>query len=94
VAHAVILATQEKEIQRIAVQSQSRQIVCETLSQKNPSQKRAGGVAQVVERLPSKREAEYCKQKPKHSTQPQGLASVSFITTFITCAMERPIVRN
>jgi hypothetical protein len=40
VAHAVILATQEKEIQRIAVQSQSRQIVCETLSQKNPLTKK------------------------------------------------------
>jgi hypothetical protein len=42
----VILATQEAEIRRITFQSQPRQIVCETLSQKNPSQKRAGGVAQ------------------------------------------------
>jgi hypothetical protein len=32
----------------MAVQSQPRQIVHETLSQKNPSQKRAGGVAQGV----------------------------------------------
>jgi hypothetical protein len=30
------------------VQSQPRQTVCKTLSQKNPSQKRAGGVAQGV----------------------------------------------
>jgi hypothetical protein len=30
----VILATQETEIRRIAVQSQPQQIVCETLSQK------------------------------------------------------------
>jgi hypothetical protein len=30
------------------VQSQPGQIVCETLSRKNPSQKRVGGVAQVV----------------------------------------------
>jgi hypothetical protein len=45
----VILATQEAEIRRIAVQSQPRQIVCETLSPKNPSQKRAGRVAQVVD---------------------------------------------
>jgi hypothetical protein len=30
----VILATQEAEIRRIEVQSQPRQIVCETLSQK------------------------------------------------------------
>jgi hypothetical protein len=45
-----ILATQEAKIRRIPVQSQPRQIVWETLSQKkkNPSQKRAGGVAQGV----------------------------------------------
>jgi hypothetical protein len=36
------------EIRRIAVQSQPEQIVRETLSQKNPSPKRAGGVAQGV----------------------------------------------
>jgi hypothetical protein len=44
----VILVTQEAEIRRIPVQSHPRQIVHETLSQKNPSQKRAGGVAQAV----------------------------------------------
>jgi hypothetical protein len=44
----VILATQEAEIRRIVVWSQPRQIVCETLYWKNPSQKRAGGVAQGV----------------------------------------------
>jgi hypothetical protein len=42
----VIPATQEAEIRRIAIGSQPGQIVLETLSQKNPSQKRAGGVAQ------------------------------------------------
>jgi hypothetical protein len=42
----VIPATQEAEIRRIVVQSQPRQIVLETLSQKNPPQKRTGGVAQ------------------------------------------------
>jgi hypothetical protein len=36
----IILATQEAEIRRSAVQSQSRQIACKTLSQKNPSQKK------------------------------------------------------
>jgi hypothetical protein len=41
----VILDTQEAEIRRIMVQSQPRQIVRETLYQKNPPQKRAGGVA-------------------------------------------------
>jgi hypothetical protein len=47
----VILATQEEEIGRIEVGSQPRQIVHETLSQKkkNPSQERAGGVAQDVD---------------------------------------------
>jgi hypothetical protein len=44
----VILATQEAEIRRIEVRSQPRQIVRETSSQKNPSQKRAGGVVQGV----------------------------------------------
>jgi hypothetical protein len=44
----VILATQEAEIRRISVQSHPGQIVHEILSQNNPSQKRAGGVAQGV----------------------------------------------
>jgi hypothetical protein len=44
----VILSTQEAEIRRIAVQNQPGQIVPETLFQKNPSQKRASGVAQGV----------------------------------------------
>jgi hypothetical protein len=39
--------TQEAEIRRISVRSQPKQIVHETLSQKNPSQKSTGGVAQV-----------------------------------------------
>jgi hypothetical protein len=38
----VILATQEVEIRRIMVQSQSKQIVHKTLSQKYPSQKKQG----------------------------------------------------
>jgi hypothetical protein len=36
----LILATQKAEIRRITVQSQPRQIVHETLSQKYPSQKK------------------------------------------------------
>jgi hypothetical protein len=44
----VIIATQEAEIRRIAVQSQPRQIVQQTLSRKYPSQKKIGGVAQGV----------------------------------------------
>jgi hypothetical protein len=41
-----ILATQEAEIRRIEVERHLGKIVHETLSQKNPSQKRAGEVAQ------------------------------------------------
>jgi hypothetical protein len=43
---AVVLATQETEIRRISVQSQSGQTVHETLSQKTLHKKRAGGAAQ------------------------------------------------
>jgi hypothetical protein len=42
----VIPATQEAEIRTVMVRTQPWQIVCETLSRKNPSQKKAGGVAQ------------------------------------------------
>jgi hypothetical protein len=58
----VILATQEAEIRRTTVQSQHRQIVCETLPQKHPSQKRAGGVAQGVG---PELKPQYCKKKKK-----------------------------
>jgi hypothetical protein len=44
----VIPATLEAEIRRIMVQSQPRQIVHKTLSQKYPTQNRAGGVAQSI----------------------------------------------
>jgi hypothetical protein len=44
----VILATQEAEIRKITVQSQPKQIVCETLSPKYPSQRWASGVDHVV----------------------------------------------
>jgi hypothetical protein len=53
----VILAIQETEIRRITVRSQPGQIAHRTRSQKHPTQ-RAGGVAQVVECLPSKHEAQ------------------------------------
>jgi hypothetical protein len=42
----VILATQEAEIRRITVQSQTGQIAHETISQKKNHKKRDGGVAQ------------------------------------------------
>jgi hypothetical protein len=48
----IILATQETEIRKTEVQSQPCQIVQETLSQKYPTQNRAGGVTEVVELPP------------------------------------------
>jgi hypothetical protein len=42
----MILVIQEAVIRRIMVQSQPRQIVCETLPRKIPITKRTGGVAQ------------------------------------------------
>jgi hypothetical protein len=59
----VILAIQEAEIRRTAVRSQPRQIAFKTLSQKNPSQKRAGGEAQGV--VPEFK-PQYCKKKNIH----------------------------
>jgi hypothetical protein len=50
----VISAASGAKIKKITVPSQLGQIVWETLSQKYPTQKRAGGVAQVVDLLPSK----------------------------------------
>jgi hypothetical protein len=44
----VIVATQEAEMRRIAVRSQPGQTILKTLSRKNPSQERAGGVAESV----------------------------------------------
>jgi hypothetical protein len=41
----------EAEIRRITVQGRLRQTVLETLTRKCPTQKRAGGVTQVVECL-------------------------------------------
>jgi hypothetical protein len=48
----VILASWEAEIRRMQVRSQPQQIVCKTLSQKHPTQKRAGRVVPVV-RVPA-----------------------------------------
>jgi hypothetical protein len=58
VAHAYNPSYSKAEIKRIAVRSQPRQIVHETLSQKYPPQKRADGVAQGVG-------PEHKKKKPK-----------------------------
>jgi hypothetical protein len=62
VAHACNPATPEAEIKRIKVQSQPRQIVCRTLSRKNPSQKRIGGMAQGIG---PEFKLQYCQKKKK-----------------------------
>jgi hypothetical protein len=59
----VILPTQEAEIRKIMVQTQPRKIVHETLSRKNLSQKRAGGVAQGVS---PEFKPQYSPQQAKH----------------------------
>jgi hypothetical protein len=51
----IILASPEVEMRKMVVRGQLGQIVFDTLFPKYPTQKTAGGVAQVVERLPSKR---------------------------------------
>jgi hypothetical protein len=56
------------------VQSQLRETVCETLSQKHSRQKRAGGVAQVVEHFHSKHEA--LSSNPSMVKKIKKLASV------------------
>jgi hypothetical protein len=62
----VILAAQETGIKRITVQRQPRQIFPQTLSQKYPTQKRTGRVAQTVEQVPKKYEVlQYHKEAKK-----------------------------
>jgi hypothetical protein len=53
-------------IRRIMVQSQPRHIVCKILSQKNPSQKRVGGVAQGAG---PEYKSQYHKKKKKKIAQ-------------------------
>jgi hypothetical protein len=55
---SVILAIGDAELRRITVRGQPGQIVNEDQSQKYPSQTRSGGVAQVIENLPSKLKAQ------------------------------------
>jgi hypothetical protein len=63
----VLLATLVAEIRRIAVQSQPRQIVLQDPISKNPSQKRAGRVAQGVD---PEFKPQYCKNKNKTNLWP------------------------
>jgi hypothetical protein len=58
----VILTTQEAEIRRIMVRSQSGQTVHETLSRKKSISKKAGGVAQSIG---PEFKPQYCKKKER-----------------------------
>jgi hypothetical protein len=64
----VILASQEVEIMRSTAQSQPGQMVCETLSRKIPSLKRAGGWLKV-KGLSSNPSTAKKKKKPKTKKQ-------------------------
>jgi hypothetical protein len=50
----IILATQEAEIRRITVQARPGKQFIRPYLPKYPTRKKAGGVTQVVEHLPSK----------------------------------------
>jgi hypothetical protein len=67
---------------RIAVQSQPRQIVHKTLSRKYPTQKRAGGVAQVVECLLSKHEVLSSNPSTRKKERQQLEDTVSYLKLF------------
>jgi hypothetical protein len=55
--------------------SKSREIVQKTLSQKYPTQKRAGRVTQVVEHLPSKHEALSTTERERESERENTVAT-------------------
>jgi hypothetical protein len=64
-----MLGTQKAEIRKIVVQSQPGEIVHETLSQKNPLQKIAGGVAQGI--FP-KFKSQYCQKRERERERERG----------------------
>jgi hypothetical protein len=61
----IILATQEAEIRKIAVQSQSRQIVLQDLISKKPFTKRAAIVAQGIDCTDPEFKSQYFKKERK-----------------------------
>jgi hypothetical protein len=65
----VIVGTRETEIRKIMIQPQPQQ-KSKTLSQKYPTQKRAGGVAQVVDHLPTNMSTEF---KPQHCKKKKNI---------------------
>jgi hypothetical protein len=57
---AVILTAKEAETRKMVVQSQPKQIVCKTLSQKTPLRKR---VVVQVQGISPEFKTQYCKKK-------------------------------
>jgi hypothetical protein len=72
------------------VQSQPGQIVCKTLTRKNPSQKRAGGVAQGVGH---KFKPQYCNNNNKKNTF-LGDVSSTFLLQLIFTALSKEFVHD
>jgi hypothetical protein len=72
---AVILTAKEAETRKMVVQSQPKQIVCKTLSQKTPLRKR---VVVQVQGISPEFKTQYCKKKKRY------VSSIpSFIRVFI-----------
>jgi hypothetical protein len=92
----IILDTQEAEVRRISVQSQPGHIVCKKiLSQKNPPQKRAGGVAQSVSPEFKPQYHTKKKKKIKHLFMIKALKKLGIEGTYFNIAKatyNKPIV--
>jgi hypothetical protein len=72
----IILATQKATIRRTVVHSQPGELTPENLSQKHPTQKRAGGVVQVIECQYSK--CETLSSNPSVPKKEKNLGHTSF----------------
>jgi hypothetical protein len=79
------LSTQKAKIKRIDIRSQPQQIVHKTLSQKYPTQKRAGRVTQVLEHLPSKHEALTSNPSTTQKKDWNMVSHCSILQDVLTC---------
>jgi hypothetical protein len=75
-AYACNPSYSKAEVRKLTVPGQLGQIVYKTPSQKHPTRKRAGGVTQVVEHLPSKYEDLSSKSRtPKKKKKDRGIVT-------------------
>jgi hypothetical protein len=81
----IILATQEAEIRRITVQSQPRQIVLKSLSQKTLHKSRAGGMAQG--------EGPEFKHQ-HHKKKKNSVAGCQWLTPIVVLAIQEAEIRR